>query len=96
MPESDSTEPTGSVAETDEIYARIGYVIDRVIGMAPESAKSSIQYKMATEFARGIKKDLKLLPPEQVRGFATELASALTWVVEGSMSDFDETENDES
>lgn len=92
MPESDNTELTASVP--DEIYERIGFVIDRVIAMAPESAKNSIQYKMAQEFARGVKKDLKLLSPEQVKGFAGELARSLIWVAEGSMSDFDETETE--
>jgi hypothetical protein len=65
-----------------EVLERVGFVIDRILQMAPNSAKSSMQYGMMLEFVRGMKKDLKLVPDEQILHFAKELGAAFTWVAE--------------
>lgn len=79
-----NTEPSESA---DDIYARLGVLIDRIMEMAPPSLKGGMQFTMLMEFARGIKKDMRLMPEDQLKGFMEALYLNLEWVVNGSMDD---------
>ena len=82
-------------AAKDEIYARVDHVLNGLQSLLPTGMSGNMG--ILTELMRGMRRDISLVPKEQVQMFMRSIGEACAWIADGSMSDLiDPEENDDA
>ena len=86
----DSIEPDSVSEDSPEIYQRVDHVLDGLQSLLPPGIP---QFGILAEIMRGMRRDISLVPEEQVQVFMRSIGEACVWIADGSMSDLTETED---
>lgn len=76
-----------------EIYDRVDHVLDGLQSLLPPNLGGG-SIGILTEIMRGMRRDISLVPEDQVREFMKSIGEACIWISEGSMSDLEEDDED--
>lgn len=79
-----------------EIYQRVDHVLNGLQSLLPSQMAGSSPVGVLTEIMRGMRRDISLVPEEQVQQFMRSIGEACIWIADGSMDDLaNEDEGDE-
>jgi hypothetical protein len=82
----DSTQQDSeSEDDSPEIYARVDHVLTGLQSLLPSTLPS--QFGILAELMRGMRRDISLVPEEQVQSFMRQIGQACIWIADGSMAD---------
>ena len=93
MENPDSTEPDSASAARPEIYDRVDHVLNGLQSLLP--SQMSPQMSILTEIIRGMRRDISIVPEDQVQQFMRSIGEACVWIADGSMADLTDPEEDE-
>lgn len=96
MGNPDSTEPDSASEARPEIYDRVDHVLNGLHSLLPNQMSGPVS--MLTEIMRGMRRDISLVPEEQVQEFMRSIGEACSWIADGSMADLtsDDEENEDA
>lgn len=89
------TELPESEVEIPEIYRRVEYVLDGLANMLPKGMQKNAQYGIVFELMRGLKRDISVIPEDEVKEFMGNVGEACLWIANGSMSDLEDSQGDD-
>lgn len=93
-PENSDQRDSASEARP-EIYERVDHVLDGLQSLLPRQMAGSSPVGVLTEIMRGMRRDISLVPEEQVQQFMRSIGEACIWIADGSMEDLVTEEDDE-
>lgn len=90
--ESSTENPDSALQDSEsearpEIYDRVDHVLNGLQSLLPSSMAGSPQFSILTEIMRGMRRDISLVPEEQVQEFMRSIGEACMWIADGSMAD---------
>ena len=88
----DSTDQDSASEDRPEIYQRVDHVLDGLQSLLPNQMSSSVS--ILTEIMRGMRRDISLVPEEDVQQFMRSIGEACAWIADGSMADLYEESED--
>lgn len=77
-----------------EIYDRVDHVLNGLQSLLPPQMSGSSPVGVLTEIMRGMRRDISLVPEEQVQQFMRSIGEACIWIADGSMADLTDGEED--
>jgi predicted component of type VI protein secretion system len=87
MESPDSTDQDSASEDRPEIYARVDHVLDGLQSLLPNQMGGSMQ--ILTEIMRGMRRDISLVPEDQVQQFMRSIGEACIWIADGTMADLE-------
>lgn len=90
----DSTDQDSVSEDKAEIYQRVDHVLDGLQSLLPNQMSSSVA--ILTEIMRGMRRDISLVPEEQVQQFMRSIGEACMWIADGSMADLTDMESEDA
>lgn len=88
--EAQTAELTESEDELPEIYRRVDHVLNGLQSLLPSNMAGSPQAAILTEIMRGMRRDISLVPEDQVQQFMHSIGEACLWIAEGLMEDLED------
>lgn len=90
--ESSTENPDSELQDSEsedrpEIYQRVDHVLDGLQSLLPNQMGGSVG--ILTEIMRGMRRDISLVPEEQVQEFMRSIGEACIWIADGSMADLE-------
>lgn len=78
-----------------EIYDRVDHVLNGLHSLLPNQMSGTGPVGMLTEIMRGMRRDISLVPEDQVREFMRSIGEACLWIADGSMEDLIDSEGED-
>lgn len=91
---TDSVDQGWESEDSPEIYQRVDHVLSGLQSLLPTSMAGSAQFTIVTELMRGMRRDISLVPEEEVQNFMRSIGEACMWIADGSMADLTEDDED--
>lgn len=90
----DSTDLDSESEDRPEIYARVDHVLDGLQSLLPQQMAGSGPVSILQEIMRGMRRDISLVPEQQVQEFMRSIGEACIWIADGSMADLEAESED--
>lgn len=91
----DITDQDSESEDRAEIYDRVDHVLNGLQSLLPTQMSGSGPFAILQEVMRGMRRDISLVPEDQVQEFMRSIGEACIWIADGSMSDLVDSGNEE-